>query len=381
MNAKKGLAIIVAVIAIASLGIFLQGAPTGQVALAANQEKITIGAIQPLTGSLANVGQNARAAIGIAVSEINSNGGINGKKLEIIMEDGQCDPKAASTAAKKLVEIDNVPAIIGGLCSGETMAAAPIAEKAGIVLLSNGSSNPKVSELGDYVFRVFPSDNFQGKVAADLAFNKLNARNVAVFSCQLDYCAGISSVFISEFEKLGGKIVAEEHFEQQTSDVKTQLLKIKGSSPDIIYFLGMTSESAVGIKQAKELGLEKPLLGSDGWDDPALWSAAGNAGEGAMYTTVSVPENKEFLEALEKEVGKGNAAVPFSAQAYDAVYIMADALKKCGENSDCIKEELYKVQGFEGISGTIGFDKNGDLTTANYAIKVVENGKAVEYRG
>ena len=381
VNAKIGFGLLVAVLAIASLGLFLQGTPTGQVALATGQEKITIGAIQPLTGSAASVGQGARAAIELAVEEINAKGGINGKRLEVLIEDSKCDATAASTAAKKLIEIDNVPVIIGGLCSGETIAVAPFAEKAKVVLFSNCSSNPKISGLGDFVFRDFPSDSFQGKIAAELAFNKLNARKVAVFSCQTDYCAGIREVFKEEFSKIGGAIVADELFDQQTNDVRTQLLKIKETNPDLVYFLAYSAEAAVGIRQAKELGLEKPMLGADAWDDPALWSTVGNAGEGAMYTAVFSPKNEKFMEALALKVGKGNETLYCSGQAFDAVKIIADAMRQCGTESSCIKNALYKLQDYKGISGTISFDKNGDLATANYAIKIVKNGTAEEYRG
>jgi branched-chain amino acid transport system substrate-binding protein len=380
MNAKLAAGIIIAVIAIALLGLYFQGMPTGQVALAANQETITIGAIGPLTGSAASIGRNSEAAIELAVEEINAKGGINGKKLKIMVEDGQCDAMASSTAAKKLVEVDNVPAIVGGMCSAETMAAAPIAEAGSTVLLSNCSSNPAITEAGDYIFRIYPSDNFQGKISAEFAFNELGAKKAAILSCQSDWCTGLKEVFSRRFPELGGTIAAEEEFAQGTNDMRTQLLKIKKANPDVIYFLAYEEEAISGIKQAKELGIETQLLGGDSFAGQVIWDAVGNAGEGIMYTAPTVALTKEFKDAMLQKTGSEEITT-CAPQAYDAVYLIADALRTCGENSKCIKEELYKVQGYSGVSGKIGFDKKGDLATAEYAIMKVENGKAVEYGG
>ena len=377
---KYALGAIIAVI-LAGIAFFGLSQPTGLASLETGNEKIVIGAIQPLTGSIANIGQNARAAMEIAVEEINAKGGINGKELVVKFEDGQCEAKAAATAAKKLVEVDGVKVIIGGTCSAETMAAAPITEAGKVVQLSNCSSNPAITNAGDYIFRAYPSDSFQGEIAAKFAFDDLKARKATILSCVSEWCAGIKEVFKEKFTGLGGSIVAEEEFQMDSKDLKTQLLKIRETGPDLVYFLGYTKESAAGIKQARELGMEAKILGADAWVDPALWSSTTGSNEGVMYTTVKTPENQAFVEALEEKVGKGNGMLYCSSQSYDAVYLIAEALKKCGENSECIKEELYKVKGLNGLSGEISFDRNGDLETAEYAIHIVRNGEAVDYQG
>jgi len=379
--AWKYVVVAIVVAFLAGIAFFGLGQPTGLASLEAGKERIVIGAIQPLTGSVANVGQNARAAMEIAVEEINAKGGIGGKELVVKFEDGQCDAKAAVTAAKKLVEVDGVKVIIGGTCSAETMAAAPITEAGKVVQLSNCSSNPAITNAGDYIFRVYPSDSFQGEVAAEFAFNGLKAKKAAILSCISDWCTGIKDVFREKFTGLGGNIVEEQEFQMGSKDLKTQLLKIKETGPDLVYFLGYPKESAAGIKQAKELGLDAKILGADAWVDPALWSSTTGSNEGMMYTTVKNPENQAFVEALEEKVGEGNGTLYCSSQSYDAVYLIAEALEKCGENSECIKEELYKVKGYKGFSGTISFDKNGDLETAEYSIQIVRNGEAVDYQG
>ena len=379
MDMKLGLGII-AVILVAGIAFFAMNRPTGFAALPAGEGTITIGAIQPLTGSAANVGQGDRAAIELAVDEINAKGGINGKKLAILFEDGQCDAKASATAAKKLTEIDNVPAILGGACSSETMGAAPIAEKAGVVMLSNCSSNPAITNMGDYIFRAYPSDSFQGKIGAEIAFSKIGAKKIAILSCQSDWCTGIKKVFKENFLALGGQIAAEEEFAQGATDLRTQWLKVKEAAPEMVYFLAYPEETVPALRQAKELGIEVKMLGADAWGDPAIWEQLNGAGDGKMYTEPFSPLTDAFKEAMQKKTGKSDISV-CSPQAYDAVYILADALKKCGGGSACIKNELYAVKGYAGVSGTIGFDPNGDLTTADYAVKIVQNGKAVDYQG
>ena len=230
-----------------------------------NKENIKIGFIGPLSGDVASMGQSAKAAVELAVEEINSNGGVSGRPLEVIYEDGKCEPKDSTSAANKLVNIDGVAVIIGGLCSGETLAAAPIAEIGKTVLLSYCSSNPKITEAGDYIFRDYPSDAFQGKVAAEKIYNELNAKNVAILYCLGDWCVGIKDVFKKRFGELGGSITIEEGYEQDARDLRTQITKIKDSKPDLIYFLGYTEASIVGLKQLKEMGVEIPKFGGDAW--------------------------------------------------------------------------------------------------------------------
>jgi branched-chain amino acid transport system substrate-binding protein len=368
-TAKIILGVVVLVIIIVLVIAFYKPAP---------KEAIKIGFIGPLTGDVANFGQNAKAAVELAVDRINSERGINGKKLEVIYEDGKCDPKEATNVVNKLVNIDKVSIIVGGLCSGETLAAAPIVEQSKVVLLSYCSSNPNITNAGDYVFRDFPSDNFQGKYGAEFVFKKIGAKKTALLYCLNDWCTGLKDVFKGEYKKLGGEIVLEEGFEVSNRDFRTIFAKVKKANPDLVYLPSMTEAAITALKQAKELGLNVKFLGGDAWDDPKIVKEAGEAAENIMYSVYSPALPEDFKALMEKKTGS-NVIIQCSPPAYDATMIIANTMKKVGTDSTKIKDELYKVKNYKGVSGMIGFDKNGDLTTASYTIKIIKDGKAIPY--
>lgn len=343
-------------------------------------EPIKIGFIGPLTGDAASIGQNVQAAVKIAVDEVNSAGGINGQPLEIIYEDGKCNGQSASSAANKLINVDKVPVILGGACSGETQAFAAAAEQAETTVLSYCSSAPAITNAGDYIFRNYPSDLYQGSFAADYLANKLGKKKAAIMYVKSDWGMGIRSVFSEAYKKAGGELVADEGYDQTSRDLRTQLAKIKSANPDVIYFLGVTESSIAGIKQAKELGLNIPIFGGDAWDDAKIWTEVGSAGEGVSYSVVSAPLNDSFKAKMKASVGNDEITA-CTPQAYDAVKLLAQVLKKSGAKSENIKNELYKTKYTGGVSANqITFDKNGDVVGANYIVKTVQNGKAVEVK-
>ena len=305
-------------------------------------DTIKLGVIAPLTGEEANLGLNEQAAIKIAVNEINSSGGINGKKLEMIYEDGKCNGQDANNAANKLMSIDKVPVILGGLCSGETMAFAQAANNNKTVVFSPCSSSPKVTDAGDYIFRDYPSDNFQGSYAADYVFNKLGKKNVAILYVKSDWGTGVEGVFKDSFKKLGGNITLEEGFDPGTKDSRTLLAKVKNSKTDLVYYVGYTETSVAALQQAKQLGINLPFLGADGWDDAKLWQQAGTSGEGAMYTVVAQSLPADFKAKMKQQIGNDEVIV-CSAPAYDATKIIAQIISKVGINPEDIKNELYKT--------------------------------------
>lgn len=338
---------------------------------------IKIGGIMPLTGDAASIGLSTQRAIQLAVDDVNKEGGINGRQLEVIFEDGMCKGKEGSNAANKLVNIDKVPAIIGGLCSPETLAAAPIAEGK-TVLVSPCSSNPTITKSGDYVFRDYPSDAFAGMFAADYTYNKLEKRKVAILSCLNDFCKALAGVFKNRFADLGGEIVSTQEFEMDSRDLRSQLSKIKEANPEAIYFLGFTEASIPGLIQIKELGIKVPLLGGDPWDDADIHKKAGEAAEGIQWIVPSTPTNAEFKSRYRAKFGEAEVTT-CAPQGYDAARILAEVLKKVGPDGTKIKDELYKVKDYKGVSGTIGFDENGDLLEASYVVKTLKNGKIEDY--
>ncbi|MBI2175437.1 MAG: ABC transporter substrate-binding protein [Parcubacteria group bacterium] len=370
MNAKEIVWIIIAIVVIGGGWLLLRDTTP------ADTSPIKIGFIGPLTGDAASIGENARAAVEIAVEEVNAAGGINGRPLEVIYEDGQCNGAVASNAANKLINIDRVPVILGGACSGETSAFAGAAEQSRTVTLSYCSSAPAISQAGDYIFRDYPSDTFQGAFAAKYMTETLGTQNVAILYAKSDWGNGIKDVFRREFEEMGGNVVAEEGYEQTSRDLRSQLTKIKAANPEAVYFLGYTEASIPGLKQAKELGLNVPLFGGDAWDDSKIWTDTGPAGDEAMYSIVYAPLNEEFRIKMKDRVGTNEITI-CSPQAYDGVKVLSQVMEKVGTDSEAIKNELYNTIYAGGVSGDrIEFDENGDLVGANYIVKKAMNGVA-----
>jgi branched-chain amino acid transport system substrate-binding protein len=340
---------------------------------------IKIGFISPMTGDVANLGESSRNAALLAVEEINAAGGIDGKQLALIVEDGRCNGKDATNAANKLINVDKVHYILGGLCSSETLAVAPLAEAAGVVEISHTSSNPDITNSGDYIFRVYPSDSFQGKEAAQIAYDQ-GARKVATLSCLSDWCVALKDVFSATFKELGGEIVEAQEFEQASTDIRTQLTKVKEASPDLVYMASYTESAVNGLKQAHELGLATDsFLGGDAWDDSTIWEKTKGFSDGARYTIPDAEAPESLKMKFKERFGEEAEAQLGAPQAYDAVHIFAMALKKVGDNPKKVKDYLYTVDGYSGMSGSnIGFDSNGDLKVAKYAIKKVKNGEAMK---
>lgn len=366
-NARIVLGVVILVVIIAAAYAFWGTGPK-------TARGITIGFIGPLTGDAANIGQNAKAAVMLAADEVNAAGGVQGKPLDVIYEDGQCTGAAASNAAQKLMSVDGVPVILGGACSGETSAFAPAARQAGVVVFSYCSSAPALSHAG--IFRDYPSDAYQGSFGADYIYNKLGKRKAAVMYVKTDWGDGIRQVFESEFQKLGGKIVDEEGFDQNTTDLRTQLAKVKAANPDIVYFLSYTSEAIVGIKQASEIGLRAKFFGADGWDDPKIFSTAGKLADGDMYTVPAAAHLDEFKAKMKAATGSDSVQV-CSPTAYDGLKILAQVMNKVGADPAAIRAELFRTQYAGGVSSDkISFDANGDLVGANYEVKESEGGAA-----
>ncbi|MBI5881355.1 ABC transporter substrate-binding protein [archaeon] len=335
--------------------------------------EIKLGVIMPLTGDAATLGQNMLKAMQLAVDEVNAEGGIKGAKLKLIAEDGKCGGKDASNSAQKLVNIDKVPVILGGQCSSETLAVAPITEAAKVLTISQVSSNPSITDAGDYIFRVYPSDSYEGSIAAQFAKDTLGAKKVAILYCQGDWCVGLKDEFKKTFVANGGTIVAEEAYEQASRDLRSQLTKIKAKNADTLYFIGYTEASIVGLKQIEELGMTEKILGGDAWDDPKIWTDAGSAGDGAIYLTPSSPVSDAFKAKLKSTIGLEEVTLGVP-QSYDSVKLVAQLMRQFGTDSTVLKDALYDLD-YNGVSGRIQFDQNGDFIGAEYDVKIAQDGK------
>lgn len=338
---------------------------------------ITIGFIGPLTGDASSIGTVARTAAEIAVEEINAEGGIDGRLLAMVYEDGQCNAKAATNAANKLINIDKVPVIIGGACSTETAAFVPAAMQSKTVVFSYCSSAPSLSQAGEYFFRSYPSDAFQGKFAAEYIYNTLGARKVAIIYHISEWGTGVKTVFAERFRELGGEILGEEGTPQDGRDYRTQLSKIKGLGADLIYAPMYPEGSTVALKQAQELGITTRFFGADGWGDPKLQSDVSGRGD-FWFTEPYSPSVAEFQAKVLARTG--GEQVPICVpNAYDNVKIIAQVMREVGTDPAKIQAALGQVQ-YSGVSGSISFDQNGDLTTGSYVVKRMEGGGAVEVK-
>lgn len=353
---------------------------------------ITLGFISALSGDAAAYGATERNVVDMAVNEINAAGGIHdqlcmgdqlcagkGKQLQVVYEDGKCAGKEATLAAQKLINEDHVKIILGGSCSSETLAAAPIAEANKVILFSAFSSNPQITNAGDYIFRNSPSDTEGGKISAEMIVNR-GYKKIGVLTENTDYALAVGEVFKTRAQELGAKIVADERFSQDEKDYRAQILKIKAAEPDAIFVNPQTGLTAgLAIKQIRELGLKTPLFSTFALNSPDALNGAGSAAEGVVFSDApGIDETNlkatQLLKEYTSQYGKPAHDLLMTLR-YDSVQILANALKQCDENTDCIKDYLYSIKDYPGASGTYGFDSHGDVDGLHFVVKQVKNGK------
>src|SRR5215213_3126870 len=326
---------------------------------------IKVGVYGDLSGQTSSFGESTRDGVKMAVDEINAAGGISGRKVETVIEDDQGQPQQASTVVTKLINQDRVHAILGEVASSNSLAAAPKAQEAKVPMITPSSTNPKVTQVGDYVFRVCFTDDFQGAVAAKFAANTLKARKAAVLGdFNSDYSKGMTQYFVQEFTGSGGQIVTQQSYTQTDADFKGQLTNIRAAAPDVIFVPGYYGQVGVIAKQAKELGIKAPLLGGDGWDSPKLFELGGASLDGAYmvnhYSTDDPsPAVQKFVAAYKAKYG----AVPdaIAALGYDAMNVLADAIKRAGgTDSAKLRDAIAGTKGFAGVTGSISINASRD---------------------
>jgi len=345
------------------------------------EEVIKIGAILPLTGDGAKYGEAAKEGIELALQEINNKNGIRGKKIQIIYEDSQGIPSIGVSAAQKLINVDKIQIIIGDLFSSVTLAIAPIANENKVILFSPASSSPKLTNAGDYIFRNCASDIFEGEIMGKFVTEKLKLKKIAILYINNDYGIGIADVFRSIVTKNGITISSDEAFEQNSNDFKPQLLKIKNLNPDAIYIVGY-KELGYLLKQAKETGIKKQFLSTVMFEDQDIIKIAGDAAEGTIYSyrTYDTESKDNNLVSFVNSFKSNYNSIPdiFSALSYDALNIIFQAIQTSGYNIEEIKNALYNIKHYPGITGDTTFDENGDVIQPAQ-IKIVKNGNFIKY--
>ncbi len=253
---------------------------------------------------------------------------------------------------------------------------APVVESAHKPLISYCSSAPTVTNAGDYVFRTYPSDSYQGAFIADYVYNKMGKRRAAVVAILGDWGNGIKQVFTQKFTELGGKVVISEDYAQDSRDLSAQMVKVKTSDAEIMLFLGYTEASIAGLKQAKDLGITIPVFGGDAWDDQKIRESG--LQEGALYSAADI--NVSDAAWKEKLAAKGGNATVCTPRSYDNVKILADVMGRVGTDGEKMKNELYNLKDYPGVAGSLSFDQNGDLTTAGYKVFTVKDKKSEEVK-
>ena len=372
--------------AIAATGALMTGCGGGNgTPDAAAGGTIKIGEYASLTGSEAAFGQSSHKGTQLLVEEINKAGGVLGKQIELITEDNQSKAGESATIVKKFISRDKVVAILGEVASGRSLEAAPICQTAGIPMVSPSSTNPKVTEVGDYIFRVCFIDPFQGKLLAEFATKTLKAKKAVVLSdVSAAYSVGLSTFFKEAFTAAGGTILAEQKYASKDKDFKAQLTAIKALSPDVICVPGYYTEVGLITKQARELGITVPIIGGDGWEAPELIQIAGaEALKNTYYSTHFSPAQdspmaRKFVEAFKAKYA-GEVPDAMAALGYDSAFALVEAIKKAASTEPSKIRDALKATDFVGVTGRTKLDAKRDatkpaviITTENGAFKFLQ---------
>ena len=347
-------------------------------------DTIKIGANLELSGAVASYGSSINDGAKLAIEEINADGGINGKEIEYVPVDNKSDNAEAVTAAMRLAEQEKVVAMLGPATSGNATAIVQTAAqfKVPMVTASGTAETVTVNDDGkvnEYAFRTCFIDPFQGIVAANFASEELQAKNVAIYmDSTSDYAKGLAASFKKQIEENGGKVVIEEAYVTDDVDFKSTLTNIKSANPDFVFIPGYYEEVGLIVKQARDLGIDVPLMGADGWDSPTLVDLAGADALNNTYITNHYssgdndPKIQEFVAAFEEEYSEQPNA--FHALGYDTVYYLKDAIERAGDEvtGEAIQKALAETKDLSLITGTFTVDENHNPVKSATVLEFVD---------
>ncbi len=328
--------------------------------LAQAQEQIVVGEFASLTGGSASFGQSSHKGTQLAFEELNAAGGVLGKKVKLITEDDQSLSGQPATIVRKLITQDKVIAVLGEVASSKSLEAAPLCQQNKVPMISPASTNPKVTEVGDYVFRICFIDPFQGTVMSKFALGKGFKKVAVLTDVKQDYSVGLAEFFVKHFTANGGEVVKDQKYSTGDKDFKAQLTSIKAAKPDAIFVPGYYGEVALIARQAKQLGIKVPLLGGDGWVGDSLLKVAGTALDGSFFSSHfsaedKAPATQDFVKKYQAKFG----AVPddMAALGYDSAMILADAIKRAGSTDGAkLRDAIAATKDFKAITGSITID-------------------------
>ncbi|MEF3244514.1 MAG: ABC transporter substrate-binding protein [Caldisericaceae bacterium] len=367
--------VVLVLLVVALLSTTLTGCKTSS-----EPQTIKVGGIGPVTGEASTFGVSTKNGYEMMIEEWNAKGGVLGKKIELVFADDKGDPTEGATAAQKLINEDKVVAIAGTVMSKVSLAIAPICQSANIPMVSPTSTNPKVTQVGDYIFRACFIDPFQGTVGAIFAYNDLNAKKAGVlFDNSNDYTKGLAEFFRDKFTALGGEIVAFEGHPAGTTDFTPFLTNILKGKPDVIYCSDYYNDDGLMAKQARQLGYTGPFLGGDGWDSPDLVKIGGDAVNGSYFTNHfskddQRPEVQEFVKKYTEKYGQPPDAL--AALGYDAMGLILQAIQNAGSTDGAKIRDALKNIDYHGVSGQIKFDAERNPVKSAVIIEI-ENGQQV----
>jgi len=344
------------------------------------QTGIPVGQFGSLTGAQATFGESSDKGVQLALDEINAAGGVLGQQIRLITKDNQSKPGETSTVVRELITRNKVVALIGEVASGRSLEAAPIAQRNGIPMISPSSTSEKVTESGDHIFRVCFIDPFQGKVCAKFARGLGITKAAILTDVSKDYSMGLTKSFKAEFTKDGSVITGEQSYSGGDKDFSAQLTAIKAGNPQAIFLPAYYTDAPLIIRQARQLGITVPFIGGDGWDSPELVAVGGNSVEGCYFSNhfsnqSTDPRVTSFVTAYRKKYGSDPDAI--SALGYDALYILADAMKRA-ETTDPAKVNaaIATTKDFPGVTGKITLDEHRNPNKPAVMLQV-KNGKFV----
>ena len=345
----------------------------------ADTEAIIIGEVGSLTGSEAAFGISTRNGIELAIDEANAAGGVKGRKIKVIVYDDQSKPEEAGSSVARLLGQDKAQIILGEVASTNSLAMAPKAQEAQVPMISPSSTNPKVTEVGDYIFRVCFIDPFQGYVMAKYAKEELKFTRVAILTDKKSaYSDGLTEVFQRKFAEMGGKIVGVEAYSKGDTDFRAQLTNIKKLKAEGLYVPGYYQDVAIIAEQAKELGIKVTMMGGDGWDSAKLFELGGSAVDGSYVSNhYSADDPSPRVQDFIKRYNERYKTVPDSLAAlgYDSARVAVDAMQRAKTlTGPAIRDEIAKTKDFPGVAGNITLDDKRNPVKPAVVLKI-EGGK------
>jgi branched-chain amino acid transport system substrate-binding protein len=336
---------------------------------------IVIGHYASLTGGTAHFGQDTDKAAKMAVEQVNAQGGILGRKVRLVTLDTRGESAESANAVSRLIDVEKVDALMGEVASSLSLAGGRVAQRRGIPMVSPSSTNPKVTEVGDYIFRVCFIDPFQGKVMATFARKNLKLDKVAILrDVKNDYSIGLADAFKKAFTEQGGTIPVEQSYSQGDTDFSAQVTAIKGTDAQAIFVPGYYSEVGAIARTAQRLGLKVPLLGGDGWDAPDLVKIGGDALEGSYFSNhfaldQATPLAQKFIADFKAKYG--HEPTGLGALGYDAAAVLMDAMKRAGSTDrKAVRDALANTKDFEGVTGKISIDGQRNAQKAAVVLKI-----------